>query len=87
MRHAGLLQDYNYLTTGFDKYFLDLLEINGHDLEKRVLEGGTDEELSTWVAQQGKRTHGRGTRTMEGYGVKQWLEKRRGSTTVSSTPS
>ncbi len=54
MRHAGLLQDYNYLTSGFDKYLLEMLEINGNDLEKRVLEGGTDEELSAWVTQQGK---------------------------------
>jgi len=54
MRHKGLLQDYNYLTTGFDKYLLDLLELKGEDLEKRVLEGGTDEELGTWVKQHGK---------------------------------
>jgi len=53
MRHAGLLQDYNYLTTGFDKYLLDMLGVNGNDLEKRVLEGGTDEELSAWVTQLG----------------------------------
>ena len=55
MRHGGLLPDYNYLTSGFDKYLLDMLEINGHDLENRVLEGGTDEELSEWVTQHGKK--------------------------------
>ena len=54
MRHAGLLQDYNYLTTGFDKYLLDMLELNGQELERRVLEGGTDEELSAWVTEKGK---------------------------------
>ena len=54
MRQQGLLQDYNYLTTGFDKYLLDLLKISGEALEKRVLEGGTDEELAAWVTEHGK---------------------------------
>ena len=40
MRNAGKIQDYNYLTVGFDKYLLDKLEIRGEDLEKRVLQGG-----------------------------------------------
>ena len=48
-RNAGLIQDYNYLTIGFDKYLLDKLEIQGSDLEKRVLQGGTDEEIADWV--------------------------------------
>ena len=54
LRHAGQIQDYNYLAVGFDKYLLDLLQIKGEELEKRVLEGGTDDELLAWV-----RTHGR----------------------------
>ena len=54
MRHAGQIPDYNYLTVGFDKYLLDLLEMPGEDLEKRVLQGGTDEELVTWVQEHGK---------------------------------
>ena len=54
MRHMGMLQDYNYLTSGFDKYLLDMLGIEGEALEKRVLEGGSDEELCDWVNQQGK---------------------------------
>lgn len=54
MRNAGQIQDYNYLTIGFDKYLLDLLEIPGEELEKRVLEGGTDNEVVAWVHQRGK---------------------------------
>ena len=54
MRNAGQIQDYNYLTIGFDKYLLELLEIPGEELEKRVLEGGTDTEVVAWVHQRGK---------------------------------
>src|SRR2546423_8830524 len=49
LRHAGRLQDYNYLTVGFDKYLLDLLTLNGEELERRVLQGGTDEDIVQWV--------------------------------------
>jgi Domain of unknown function (DUF5069) len=54
MRHNGLLQDYNYLTTGFDKYLLDQLGLKGEVLEQQVLEGGSDEEIVTWVQGHGK---------------------------------
>jgi hypothetical protein len=54
LRHAGQIQDYNYLTVGFDKYLLDLLQIKGEELEKRVLEGGTDEEVLAWVRKHGR---------------------------------
>lgn len=54
MRHAGRIQDYNYLTVGFDKYLLDKLAIKGEDFEKRVLEGGTDEDIAAWVQANGK---------------------------------
>ncbi|MEX2493288.1 MAG: DUF5069 domain-containing protein [Nitrospirales bacterium] len=54
MRNAGQIQDYNYLTAGFDKYLLDKLEIKGEDFEKRVLQGGTDEEIGEWVKTNGK---------------------------------
>ena len=54
MRNAGLIQDYNYLTIGFDKYLLDKLEIKGEDFEKRVLQGGTDAEIVDWVKSNGK---------------------------------
>lgn len=54
LRHTGLIPDYNYLTTGFDKYLLDSLGLKGEDLEQRVLQGGTDEELLAWVKTNGK---------------------------------
>ncbi len=54
MRNAGQIQDYNYLTVGFDKYLLDKLEIKGEDFEKRVLQGGTDAEIADWVQAHGK---------------------------------
>ncbi len=54
MRHAGLIQDYNYLTVGFDKYLLDHLGIQGADFEQRVLQGGTEEEICEWIEAQGK---------------------------------
>ena len=54
MRNAGQIQDYNYLTVGFDKYLLDKLEIKGEDFEKRVLQGGTDSEIAEWVRVNGK---------------------------------
>lgn len=54
LRHQGLIQDYNYLTAGFDKYLLDCLELKGEDLERRVLQGGADEELLAWVKANGK---------------------------------
>jgi len=49
LRHCGEIHDYNYLTVGFDKYLLDLLQINGSELEGRVLQGATDEELLAWI--------------------------------------
>jgi hypothetical protein len=49
MRHAGQIQDYNYITVGFDKYLLEFLRIKGEDFEKRVLQGGTDDEIAAWV--------------------------------------
>jgi hypothetical protein len=54
IRNAGLIQDYNYLTIGFDKYLLDKLEIQGSDLEKRVLQGGANAEIAGWVKVNGK---------------------------------
>ena len=54
LRHKGLIQGYNYLTTGFDKYLLDMLTLKGEDLEQRVLQGGTDDELLAWVKANGK---------------------------------
>jgi hypothetical protein len=49
LRHAGQIQDYNYLTVGFDKSLLELLGLNGETFECRVLEGGTDDDIVRWV--------------------------------------
>ena len=49
MRHAGKIQEYNYITVGFDKYLVDFLQIDPKAFEQRVLAGGTDEELLNWV--------------------------------------
>ncbi|TKB78632.1 MAG: DUF5069 domain-containing protein [Nitrospira sp.] len=55
LRHAGLIPDYNYFTTGFDKYLVEFLQLNPQEFERRVLEGGTDEELLQWVYAHGRR--------------------------------
>ena len=49
LRHAGKIQDYNYITVGFDKYLVDFLQVDPKAFEQRVLTGGTDEELLAWV--------------------------------------
>ncbi len=54
LRHAGQIQDYNYITQGFDKYLVEFLEIDAKAFEQRVLAGGTDEELLAWVKANGK---------------------------------
>ena len=46
MRNAGQIQDYNYLTVGFDKYLLDKLEIA--DWVKANGKVLTDEEKAQW---------------------------------------
>lgn len=53
LRHEGLIQDYNYFTTGFDKYLVEFLRINPQEFECRVLEGGSDDELLEWVYAHG----------------------------------
>ncbi len=49
LRHAGRIQEYNYITVGFDKYLVDFLQIDPKAFEQLVLAGGTDEELLAWV--------------------------------------
>jgi hypothetical protein len=49
LRRAGHIQDYNYLTVGFDKYLLDFLELDASAFEQRVCAGGTDAEIVEWV--------------------------------------
>ena len=54
LRNAGKIQDYNYITVGFDKHLIDFLGIDAKAFEQRVLAGGTDEELRAWVVRHGK---------------------------------
>ena len=54
LRHAGQIQDYNYITVGFDKYLIDFLRVDPKAFEQRVLAGGTDEQLLAWVVAHGK---------------------------------
>lgn len=54
LRNAGKIQDYNYITVGFDKYLVDFLKIDPKAFEQRVLAGGTDEELLAWVKAHSK---------------------------------
>jgi hypothetical protein len=55
LRHAGQIQDYNYITVGFDKYLVDFLGIDPKAFEQQVLAGGTDEELVAWVKVNGRK--------------------------------
>src|SRR5574337_433390 len=55
LRNAGQIQDYNYITVGFDKYLADFLGIDAKAFEQRVLAGGTDEELLAWVKVNGRK--------------------------------
>lgn len=55
LRDAGQIQDYNYITIGFDKYLIDFLGIDAKSFEQRVLAGGTDEELLAWVKANGRK--------------------------------
>lgn len=54
LRHAGQIQDYNYMTVGFDKYLIDFLGLDAKAFEQKVLAGGTDEQLLAWVVANGK---------------------------------
>jgi hypothetical protein len=55
LRNAGRIQDYNYVTVGFDKYLIDFLKIDPAAFAQRVLAGGTDEELLEWVCANGRQ--------------------------------
>ena len=49
LRNVGKIQDYNYITVGFDKYLVDFLQVDPKAFEQQVLAGGTDDELLVWV--------------------------------------
>jgi hypothetical protein len=53
LRHAGKIQDYNYITVGFDKYLIEFLQIDVKAFEQRVLAGENDEKLLAWVKTNG----------------------------------
>jgi len=55
LRHAGRIQDYNYITVGFDKYLIDFLKIDPKAFEQQVLAGGSDDELLAWVKTNGRK--------------------------------
>lgn len=64
LRRAGKIQDYNYITTGFDKHLIEFLKIDPKAFEQRVLAGGSDEDFLAWV-----RTNGRHLSDQE---IAQW---------------
>ena len=66
MRHAGLIQDYNYITVGFDKYLIDFFQIDPHAFEQWVLAGETDETLLERI-----RHHGRQVTDVE---IREWSD-------------
>ena len=49
LRHEDKIQEYNYITVGFDKFLIEFLQIDPKTFEQRVLAGGTDDELLAWV--------------------------------------
>ena len=55
LRHAGKIQDYNYITVGFDKYLIDFLQIDPKAFEQQVLAGESDEKLLGWVRANGRK--------------------------------
>ena len=55
LRHAGKIQDYNYVTVGFDKYLIDFLQIDVKAFEQQVLTGDGDEKSLAWVKANGRK--------------------------------
>src|SRR6185295_5052947 len=55
LRNEGRIQDYNYITVGFDKHLVEFLEIDPKTFEQRALAGGTDEDLLAWAVANGKK--------------------------------
>ena len=66
LRHAGQIQDYNYITTGFDKHLLAFLQVEPEAFERRILQGGTDAELLEWVRSR--------SRTLSAEDIQQWSQ-------------
>jgi hypothetical protein len=67
LRNAGQIQDYNYMTVGFDKYLIDFLGIDAKAFEQKVLAGATEEQLLDWVVANGQpHSHGEITQFSQG---------------------
>lgn len=49
LQHQGLLNGYNYKTTGFDKHLLAFLKLDGDAFEKAVNRLDHDEAILEWV--------------------------------------
>jgi hypothetical protein len=54
LRNAGLIQDYNYITVGFDKHLIDFFRIDPKAFEALVLAGRSDQEVLDWIQAQGE---------------------------------
>jgi hypothetical protein len=55
MRHDGHIQDYNYLTVGFDKYLMEFLQIAPEEFEQEVLASQSDADVVAWVKFHGRQ--------------------------------
>ena len=56
LRHEGKIQEYNYITVGFDKFLIEFLQIDPKTFEQRVLACGMDEELLGWVKANSRKS-------------------------------
>jgi hypothetical protein len=55
LNRTGLLNGYNYKTTGFDKHLLAFLKIDGDVFEEAVNRLDNDPAILTWVQENGVR--------------------------------
>ncbi|MFO0730865.1 MAG: DUF5069 domain-containing protein [Nitrospiraceae bacterium] len=55
LRHVGKIQDYNYITVGFDKYLIDFLQIDPDRFVQQVLSGRNEAELLEWIRHHGRQ--------------------------------
>lgn len=55
LHRQGLLNGYNYKTTGFDKHLLAFLKLNPDAFEESVARLETDEAILAWVQRRGAK--------------------------------
>jgi len=84
LRHAGLIQDYNYITVGFDKHLIEFLHIDPKAFEALVLAGQSEIQPRVTGLDQGARraADARGDRSMESDPLVLTAERRRRSPAV-----